>query len=407
LQRFLELRPVEARRPTLVERAAKWSRRHWAAVTTAVAVLLVAAMAAAGLKLQTDRRTRDVADAVRTSIAVTRTAIEADDLKLAGQKLSEAEGNLRLAAASLPHLAETLGQLRGELEQREQDAERFEQLMELARDAQDKMTHAADRGGEEVAEEALELFVLPGDDWRARLDFAAVDAQQAVALAGVLADDHWLEGGSLTAEQQRQVRETIYETLLCLADFGVRWDERRSEESARTSLEYLEVAALFREPTRGFYWVRAECHAYLGDDEAAEADRERYEQTPARFALDHYLPSHTAGWRGDLDEAIRAYRAALTLQPDNYNAMFFLGMRLESQQRFEKAALAFRACIALRPLESDACWRCADALRQLQRFDEAEQALVTGLDRARRELGEEHPWTLSAMVRLQGQTYYE
>ena len=45
LRRFLEHKPIQARRPSLVERAAKWSRRHAAVVVAAVAVLTVAVIA--------------------------------------------------------------------------------------------------------------------------------------------------------------------------------------------------------------------------------------------------------------------------------------------------------------------------------------------------------------------------
>src|SRR5262249_49860596 len=43
LRRFLEHRPVLARRPTLLERASKWARRHQPMVATAVVLLLLAA----------------------------------------------------------------------------------------------------------------------------------------------------------------------------------------------------------------------------------------------------------------------------------------------------------------------------------------------------------------------------
>jgi serine/threonine protein kinase len=44
LKRFLEQKPIHARRPTVLERAAKWSRRHRAVVASAVGVLLLAAV---------------------------------------------------------------------------------------------------------------------------------------------------------------------------------------------------------------------------------------------------------------------------------------------------------------------------------------------------------------------------
>jgi serine/threonine protein kinase len=44
LRRFLEQRPILARRPTLLERAAKWSRRHRTVVTSAVVMLVLSAV---------------------------------------------------------------------------------------------------------------------------------------------------------------------------------------------------------------------------------------------------------------------------------------------------------------------------------------------------------------------------
>jgi serine/threonine protein kinase len=44
LQRWLDDQPIKARRPTLAEHAARWSRRHWALVTAAACMLGVAAL---------------------------------------------------------------------------------------------------------------------------------------------------------------------------------------------------------------------------------------------------------------------------------------------------------------------------------------------------------------------------
>jgi WD40 repeat protein/serine/threonine protein kinase/tetratricopeptide (TPR) repeat protein len=41
LRRFLEYKPIRAKRPTIVERAAKWSRRHTAAVWSALLILMM------------------------------------------------------------------------------------------------------------------------------------------------------------------------------------------------------------------------------------------------------------------------------------------------------------------------------------------------------------------------------
>jgi len=50
LERWLEDKPIKARRPTLVELAARWGRRHWAVATAAAGILAVATL---GLALST------------------------------------------------------------------------------------------------------------------------------------------------------------------------------------------------------------------------------------------------------------------------------------------------------------------------------------------------------------------
>ncbi|UCG17077.1 MAG: serine/threonine protein kinase, partial [Phycisphaerales bacterium] len=45
LQRFLEDKPIKAKRPSLIDRAAKWSRRHRAVVASGVALLIMAVVA--------------------------------------------------------------------------------------------------------------------------------------------------------------------------------------------------------------------------------------------------------------------------------------------------------------------------------------------------------------------------
>src|SRR5207253_2087752 len=42
LRRFLDDEPIRAKRPTMMERAARWARRHQAATVAAFAVLVVA-----------------------------------------------------------------------------------------------------------------------------------------------------------------------------------------------------------------------------------------------------------------------------------------------------------------------------------------------------------------------------
>lgn len=88
LRRFLEDKPILARRPTLVQRTAKWTRRHSAfATTAAIAVLLLLIVVAVGGALMA-RRERQVADKERSS----RLAVEA--LVDAAQELASEKSEL-------------------------------------------------------------------------------------------------------------------------------------------------------------------------------------------------------------------------------------------------------------------------------------------------------------------------
>ena len=161
-----------------------------------------------------------------------------------------------------------------------------------------------------------------------------------------------LESSYLTADQKQQVRETAYVTLVSLADFGVRWPGFREDpRSVARSLDLLQRAQAFHQPTRAFYFVRAECRRRQGNTAAADEDDKQFKAAAARTAWDYYLPGHTAGWRGDLDEAIRSYRAALRLQPNHYNSLYFLAMRFNTDKinRRPEAIQLYTACIALRP----------------------------------------------------------
>jgi tetratricopeptide (TPR) repeat protein len=85
LRRYLEDKPIHAKRPTLAQRAIKWGRRHRPAVWAAV-VLLVAAMFGSVVATLVIARERDVAQA----------------------NLEQANKNLRLAFLILDNLCKTL-----------------------------------------------------------------------------------------------------------------------------------------------------------------------------------------------------------------------------------------------------------------------------------------------------------
>src|SRR5262249_1567674 len=81
LRCFLEHRPILARRPTLIERTAKWARRHRALVAAAVCLLLLAAVGlgvSTALIAREQYRTRQAFEQLAAGQARTKAAFDAE-----------------------------------------------------------------------------------------------------------------------------------------------------------------------------------------------------------------------------------------------------------------------------------------------------------------------------------------
>jgi tetratricopeptide (TPR) repeat protein len=330
----------------------KFARRHRerlivSAVVGTLGLVMVCTLAAHSLR--NAGRIRELEHEVGQALAGAETAIEAGDLALAGRRVAEAKGRLEADRSTLHGLAAKADRVQQEIEGRQVDEARLRKFLKTATDAQEKMSYSGNLGGERLAEDALKMYGIETDrDWLSRLEHV-----------------------HLTAEERQKARETAYVTLVSLADFRVRWEGWGDDaKSVQRSLELLEHARTFHEPTRAFYFVRSECYRRLGNQTAADEDLRQFKAAPARTAWDYYLPGHTAGWRGKLDEEIEAYKAALRLQPDHYNSLFFLAFRSLGRDN-AAAAQVFRACLALRPDHVPALRNRAIAVAELGGYEEA------------------------------------
>ena len=353
VQRYLNDEPVEASPPSTLYRVRKFVQRHrerlvFSALVGTLGLVTLCTLAAHSLR--NAGRIRELEQEVGQALAGAETAFEAGDLALAGRRVAEAQGRLGADRSTLHGLAAKADRVQQEIEDRKVDEARLRQFLKMATDAQDKMSYAASLGGKQVAEDAIKMYGIETDrDWLSRLEHL-----------------------HLTAEERQEVRETAYVTLVSLADFYVRWPGSGDDaQCQQRSMELLERARTFHEPTRAFYFVRSECYRLRGNQTAADEDLRQFKAAPARTAWDYYLPGHTAGWRGKRDEEIEAYKAALRLQPDHYNSLFFLALRSQQDGDYATAAHIFRACLALRPDHVAALRNRASALAQLGEYAEA------------------------------------
>ena len=249
IRRFLSDEPVKACPPTLSYRFRKYVKRHRTNMSWGLAGVVVLAVGGTLLgytSYQEGARNDKVRERVELALREVETAIAAGDLALAQKPMAEAAALMSQNQLSASGFSARVDELSADLQKRHKDQARYEELLASARDAQDRMTFSKELSGDKAAEGALSPF-------------------------GVLDQDNWLqnlESSSLSVAQKSRARETIYETLLCLADHGPRWV--RTDESARKSLELLPRAEQFHTPTKAFYWVGSECYRVLQETDACD-----------------------------------------------------------------------------------------------------------------------------------------
>jgi serine/threonine protein kinase len=95
LRRFMEHRPITARRPTLLERAGKWARRHTTVVVSTLSILLLAVVALATSTMLIARKEAEAGrqrDKARERLALARAAVDDMYTQVATKWLTQQPG---------------------------------------------------------------------------------------------------------------------------------------------------------------------------------------------------------------------------------------------------------------------------------------------------------------------------
>jgi eukaryotic-like serine/threonine-protein kinase len=369
VQRYLADEPVAACPPSAWYRFRKFARRNKGRVAVVAGVFLavLVMMASIGWALG-DRAARqaEVERRAREGFEAARTLIAENKLIAAREKLAAVRAQLGNSPSGLARLAAEIEAAEAELDR----LQRFQDLIDLA--------HQAETAP--VLEPLLAAGGSPGraakppppeTRWGWRPAAAVPFRLKALDCYAVLEGDDWstaLEGGLFSRDQVEQVRRTVYDELLWLADdLGDRQQEHRSgqqlsqEAAARAALVYLAKAERAHQPTQALYVLRARCRTALGEEAAAQADQQRADQTLPTLAVDHYLRGVAAYQANQLAEGIQAFEEALHLEPTHYWSLMWLGYCLcdlgRGPEDFAGAARAFIGCILKRPDHAHA-YRC-------------------------------------------------
>ena len=124
-------------------------------------------------------------------------------------------------------------------------------------------------------------------------------------------------------------------------------------------MKRLEKAKSFHAPSRGYYWLLANCSLIMGDKEKEKRLRTTALETPPHDAAELFYINRDHVWgtvskdRGypeyTFEENYKDHREMLRLDPTYYNGLFFMAFRLSEEGRYDEALVAWYGCVALRP----------------------------------------------------------
>jgi tetratricopeptide (TPR) repeat protein len=406
LRRFLEDRPIRARRPTLLQRLRKWARRHKAASWACASVLLVCLVAASGFWYE--RQQQAAAETLREAEAMRQRG-------LTEVRITDALDQAQSSCAKLHQVLRKNGGVFGLLNQ----PGKWRAYLQAARAALDQARALLDRGGEGIdpalAHKALALECLLNTDetdqqFACALEKIREDAATVVeGNLNVFASDAAYQrtfthegfdvlGGDPCAVGKRIARSLIQEQLVAALD---DWSHARTRFSPQKPVDRLLQAARLAAPDPDWgnqlrqesaWHDRAVVEALarkariadlspqmlyrmailLRDTNSVERVgwlRRAQAQVPTDFWLNLELGSAL------LDtnplEASGFWRVALAVRPDSSAIHNNLSLTLIRLKRFEEAEAFCRKAIDLDPNDTAPHNNLGIALAHQKRLDEA------------------------------------
>jgi tetratricopeptide (TPR) repeat protein len=414
LRRFLEHKPIQARRPTLVQRLRKWARRHRAAVWSAVVVVLVAALVGGGEWL---RRAQQRAAAEQEVAVGLREAARLQD----EGKWPEALAAARRAEAVLAGGAVSAA-LEEEVRQRRADLEMVATLEEirLQKASQDPAVGPAYakafreygidvtaldpvQAGEHIGQKGIRVQLAAAlDDWAFLASEEKAKPGRKVLLAIAASGDpdskrnevrSALQRGDARALKQLAASKRLTQlppsTLVLVARTlrqvslvkrGPRgWE--KSPQAVRFAQEAVRVLRKAQELYPGDFWINVELGMQLADGKTPDLEGAiRFATAAVALRPRSFLANNTLfiafNAKGLVDEAFGAYQKVIQCMPDStdaktlssaYDSLGALGMR----KSYDDAIAAYKMAVRLQPDWAMGHYDLGKALQAKGLLDEA------------------------------------
>jgi tetratricopeptide (TPR) repeat protein len=175
-------------------------------------------------------------------------------------------------------------------------------------------------------------------------------AREGLDLYNVVGDDQWLaslRSAGLPDSHINRVAAAVYELLLLNANL-----EMDSHSPPQTAMALLEQAAAFHAPSRGYYWILADCYSHLGEHQKVAQLQAKALQAPIDHAGELWYINRDR--RGDdptypIERSLSEHREMLRFDPTYYNGLFFMSYLLANEDRYAEALVGWYGCIAQCP----------------------------------------------------------
>ena len=349
LQRFLDDKPIKAKRPGPWVRLRKWTKRHKGVSGTVALAVLVVTLVGATV-------------GVRHHLRLTRLSTTSERV-LANAKLAMAQADYSDAQRQLTYVK---AQLAGEPAL----LARYElQLEDLLHRADLKLRLDRFRALADEARFSGQLFIStlpPFSGWTDQqlvehLSNAHRRCSDALAIFDVVDNRHWLadlEPVSVGPGELAALKDTVAEMLLLLALAEFRLEEVSGGGVTGThrAIEFLDQAEALGSNLRAVYEYRSTYWSALDEHETARADTERAEGMSAASWVDHWLLAQKLWDEWKHAEAMEEMEAALALKVDEYWTWYGWGLAARwLDYPASQIHQAMSICIGLRPQHA-AAW---------------------------------------------------
>jgi serine/threonine protein kinase/tetratricopeptide (TPR) repeat protein len=378
LRRFVEDKAIRARRPSGLERARKWARRHrsvmWSATLTLIATVIV--LAGSGGWIARDHAARDarVQADLQAALAEAQRHQRAGNGVQAQAAAQRAQALLRHGAVD-PAVAEQVHELVRALAEEAADRHVLARIEDIRR-VQAEIDTQENR---HVIENTLPIYrdSFREYGWEANVltpeEAAAWLARRPAVMRGTLlaALDHWL----ILARFKKVPEAGWLEQVLATADTD-DWRRRVREarkQNDRAALEQLanEVDAA-SQPPEALFMLDLSLRQRGALKTAIAFLRRAQAAFPGDFWINNNLGmALQLGPAAELDDAIRFLTAAVALRPNNAGARNTLGLALARKGRYADAADSYRAALKCKPDFAVAQSNYGQTLWAQGRFDEA------------------------------------